>query len=75
MNDTNRNHADDIAYFLSFCIEQYKAGHNLSGEDAHRLLSSTGTLDYLADNYDVIHTQSPQWILQDINDFVTRHQL
>lgn len=73
MTDLERNHADDIAYFISFCIEQYKAGHNLSGDNAYSILSSTGALNYLADNFDVIHTQSPQWILQDIDNFVSGH--
>lgn len=36
-------------------------------------LLESGTLRYLEDNYEVIHTQSPQWILEEINDFLAKH--
>ena len=65
---------DTIPLFLSFCIEQYKEAHNISGKEAMTRLSDSGVLDYLEDNYEVIHTQSPQWILQDIEDFMQNHK-
>lgn len=60
----------DIAYFLSFCIEQYKAAKGLTGEEAMRQLSEYEVLDYLNENYDVLHTQSRQWLLEDIDEFI-----
>lgn len=36
-------------------------------------LSESGTLKYLEENYEVIHTQSPQWILEEIDEFLTKH--
>ena len=35
----------DIAYFLSFCIEQYKNEKHLSGADATDVLGKYGVLD------------------------------
>lgn len=64
---------DSIPLFLSFCIEQYKAAKGISGEEAMETLMHTGALDYLAENYEVIHTQSPQWILEEINEYVNQH--
>jgi len=61
---------DAIPLFLSFCIEQYKKLCGLSGQEAMKILSDSGALDYLEDNYEVIHTQSPQWILEEINEFI-----
>lgn len=61
---------DTIPLFLSFCIEQYKNAKGISGQDAMTVLSEFGVLDYLEDNYEVIHTQSPQWILEEINEFM-----
>lgn len=61
----------DIALFLSFCIEQYKASKGLSGEEATRVLSHYGVLDYLNEFYNVLHTQSRQWILADIDEFIS----
>lgn len=60
----------DIAYFLSFCIEQYKTAKHISGYEAARRLSNYGVLEYLEDNYEVLHTQSRQWILEDIDEFI-----
>ena len=65
---------DTIPLFLSFCIEQYKEAHNISGMEAMTRLSDSGVLDYLENNYEVIHTQSPQWILQDIEDYIQHHK-
>ncbi len=33
-------------------------------------LDSYGVLDYLADNYDVLHTQGHRWLLDDIDEFI-----
>lgn len=63
-------HKIDTAYFVSFCIEQYKNEKGLSGEDAMRELSEYGVLDYLEEFYEPLHTQSRQWILEDIDNFI-----
>lgn len=63
-------HDQDIAYFLSFCIEQYKADKGISGSESAEILARYGVLDYLADHYEVLHTQSRQWLLEDIDDFI-----
>ena len=39
----------DIAYFLSFCIEQYKNAKHLSGGEAMEVLNRYGVLEYLAE--------------------------
>ena len=38
----------DIAYFISFCIEQYKNNKGISGAEAMSLLSETGVLEHLS---------------------------
>ena len=60
----------DIAYFLSFCIEQYKTEKGISGGDAVQVLKLYGVLEYLAEHFDVLHTQSKQWLLSDIDEFI-----
>lgn len=60
----------DIAYFVAFCIEQYKHAHIISGREAMLLLDNYGVLDYLAEHYEILHTQSRQWILEDIEEFI-----
>lgn len=60
----------DIAYFVSFCIEQYKNEKQITGAEAMRQLDEYKVLDYLAEHYEVLHTQSRQWILEDIEEFI-----
>lgn len=61
---------DTIPLFLSFCIEQYKNTKSITGEEAMEILSAGGVLDYLESNYEVIHTQSPQWIVEEIEEYL-----
>lgn len=60
----------DIAYFISFCIEQYKEAKGMSGYEAMSLLSKYGVLEYLSEHWEVLHTQSRQWILEDIEEYI-----
>ena len=60
----------DIAYFLSFCTEQYKYEKHLSGKDAMEILGKYGVLDYLAEHYEMLHTQSRQWLMEDIDEYI-----
>ncbi|MBO7626104.1 MAG: DUF3791 domain-containing protein [Paludibacteraceae bacterium] len=60
----------DIAYFISFCIEQYKNAKGVTGEQAMSVLANYGVLDYLEEHFEVLHTQSHQWILEDIDEFI-----
>ena len=60
----------DIAFFLAFCIEQYMNEKRLSHEEAMSLLTKCGVLDYLAAHFEILHTQSRQWIIEDIDEYI-----
>lgn len=60
----------DIAYFLSFCIEQYKEAKQLSGAEAAKLFEKYDVLEYLEKHFEALHSQSRQWILEDIEEFI-----
>lgn len=60
----------DIAYFLSFCTEQYKNEKHMLGSDTMDMLVKYGVLDYLAEHYEMLHTQSRQWLMEDIDEFI-----
>jgi chaperone required for assembly of F1-ATPase len=64
------NKNQDISMFVSFCIEQYKNEKQLSGEQAMRYLDKYGVLSYLAQHYEVLHTQGHRWILRDIDEYI-----
>ena len=60
----------DIAYFLSFCIEQYKEAKHLHGAEVANLFNKYGVLEYLEQHFESLHSQSRQWILEDIDEFI-----
>lgn len=65
-----KNRNQDISYFLSFCIEQYKNAKGIDGAAVMKDFFDYGVLDYLSENFDVLHTQSYQWIIEDIDEFI-----
>lgn len=60
----------DKSYFVSFCIEQYKSAHGMNGAEVAELFFTSGVADYLRTNYEILHTQSRQWIMEEINEFL-----
>lgn len=60
----------DIAYFLSFCIEQYKNMKGMNGAEVMKTFAEYGVLEYLNTHFEILHTQSRQWIVEDIDDFI-----
>ena len=60
----------DVAYFLSFCIEQYMKEKGVGRNETIAIMSDSGVLDYLAEHFEVLHTQSRQWIIEEIDEFI-----
>ena len=58
----------DKSYFLSFCIEQFKQSRGITGAEASEIIFSSGIAEYLTDNYEVLHTQSRQWLMEEIEE-------
>ncbi len=74
-NATERRNAmsmkdKNIALFVSFCIEEYGAAKGMSGEQVLDLFSQYGVTDYLSKCYEPLHTQSHQWLIEEIDDFI-----
>ena len=63
----------DKSYFLSFCIEQYKQNKGISGQEAAEIIFGSGLAAYLTDNFEVLHTQSRQWLMEEIDERL-KHQ-
>lgn len=68
------NRDNDISYFVAFCIEQYKNTKGMDGVEVASLFFSSGVSSYLAENFDVLHTQSRQWLMEEIDDFIERRK-
>jgi hypothetical protein len=60
----------DTTYFISFCIEQYMNAKGINEDEVIATFSEYGVFDYLYDYFEVLHTQSRQWIIADIEEFI-----
>lgn len=58
----------DISYFIAFCIEQYKVAKVMDGADVAKLFFEKGIAEYLSNNFEVLHTQSRKWLLEEIDE-------
>lgn len=61
--------------FVAFCIEQYKMATKQTGCEVEQLFSQQGVIKFLIDHYEVLHTQSAQFIQEEIGEYLNNHQL
>jgi hypothetical protein len=64
----------EIIAFKTFCLEQYKYEHRMTGAEAIRLFVRYGVLDYIASFYDVLHSFGGKYLVQDIDLFIQARQ-
>ena len=64
------NDEEKIIEFLSFCIENFKAKHSMNGKDVATLFKQSGTLEFLNNGYEMLHTQGKEYILEEIEIFL-----
>ena len=62
--------SEEKLLFVSFCIEEYKALHGMTGEEVVKLFEKYGVTDFLMDGFDVLHTLGRNMILDDIDKFI-----
>ena len=64
----------DIAMFLSFCIEQYAKAKDMAAEDVVDLFERYGISEHFCEFYDVLHTQGHRWLIEEIDEMVERRK-
>ena len=74
-----RGRTEDEVYkdefeFYVYCLEKYALYKKMSGIRAWSLFKETGADDYIVRNYDLLHTQGTEYILDDIQRFISRRK-
>ncbi|MCD7925745.1 MAG: DUF3791 domain-containing protein [Bacteroides sp.] len=64
----------DILYFISFCIENYKKKIHATGNEVMNLFDKYGVNEYLYEHFEVLHTQSVQWMMEEIDEFIKKQE-
>lgn len=61
---------DSITAFLAFAVEEYAVHKSIKSPEASARLGESGALTHLAEFYDVMHTQSRDWLMVEIDNMV-----
>ena len=64
----------DEAEFISFCIEAYKMKLGVSGAKVAEYFDEMGLLDFLLENYDLLHTLSKEQLLDEMKRFLAKRE-
>lgn len=65
---------ESVPMFITFAIEQYKNYKGISGEEAAAILADAGVLKHFEEYYDVLHTQSAQWLMAEMEELIANHK-
>ena len=60
--------------FYTYCLENYAIWKQISGMRAWVLFKELGVDKYVIDNYDLLHTQGMEYVLDDIQRFINRRK-
>jgi hypothetical protein len=61
---------DKKTKFLVYCVEIYKTAYKINGKQVMKLFNQYGVNNYILDCYDALHTTGPEYIIEDISEFV-----
>ena len=62
------------AQFLIFCIEQYRLRDNLPSAGVLAMFHNLKLDRFLTRNFEVLHSQSPEYILHEIDLFIRKRR-
>lgn len=61
---------EKISEFVSFSIENFKVKHSMKGKDVANLFKVSGALEFVANGYEMLHTQGKEYVLEEIEIFL-----
>jgi hypothetical protein len=69
-----QNDNTKIVLFKMFCIENYREQKKLTAKKALLLFSSHGVFDFLHDNFEMLHTQDTEYIIDTIATYINKRK-
>lgn len=70
----NRDVSKEEFDFYTYCLENYAIRKHISGMRAWVIFKESGADKYILDNYDLLHTQGLEYVLDDIQRFMNRRK-
>jgi hypothetical protein len=63
-----------IEQFIIFSLEAYKVAAGLKGMQALRDFENYDVFSYLSKGYEVLHTQSKEYIVADVEEYIANRR-
>ena len=73
-NRQRRDVSKEVFEFYTYCLENYAIRKRISGMRARLCFKESGADEYIIDNYDLLHTQGLDYILDDIQRYINRRK-
>lgn len=64
----------EVFEFYTYCLENYITNKKISGMRAWLLFKESGVDEFIINNYDLLHTQGLEYILDDIQRYINRRK-
>lgn len=64
--------AEDLAFWLSWCIEEYSFEKGSTASEMLSSLEKNGVIDYLIENAEILHTQGKNFIISSIDRIMVK---
>ena len=61
---------DGKIWFLTSCVELYKEDKGMAGKEAYNYLSKTGAINFITGCWEGLHTTSPSYIIENIDEYI-----
>ena len=61
-----------VLLFKMFCMENYRETKKKSAEETLLLFSNYGVFEFLNDNFEMLHTQDTEYILDTITTYISK---
>ena len=68
----NRDVPKEVFEFYTYCLENYAMHKKISGMRTWVVFKEFGVDDYVIGNYDLLHTQGMEYVLDDIQRFINK---
>lgn len=73
-NRQYRNISKEVFEFYTYCLENYAIRERLTGIRTWVLFKESGVDEFIINNYDLLHTQGMEYILDDIQMYINRRK-
>lgn len=68
------NKLSNAQQFIMFCLEAYRKKNKMQGKQALELFEHYNIIDFLESGYEVLHTQSINYVISEIQELINNKQ-